>query len=164
MEDKIVEIARFYEPEKAQILESLLKSEGIKCYLRNEYTSQVMYPANMGGIRIELLESEVPRAMEILEANGYELPEEGEEAEELQAVSGWARHVPPSSPPRKADHRSFHPCSRIPGPGHLFRLACFIQLNKCKLWHAERLQIVKPYASLFCGAYFVTCCLYTAKR
>ena len=48
----------------------------------------------MGGIRIELLESEVPRAMEILEANGYELPEEGEEAEELQAVSGWARHVP----------------------------------------------------------------------
>ena len=86
MEDKIVEIARFYEPEKAQILESLLKSEGIKCYLRNEYTSQVMYPANMGGIRIELLESEVPRAMEILEAN--------EEAEEIQAVSGWARHVP----------------------------------------------------------------------
>ena len=94
MEDKIVEIARFYEPEAAQMIESLLKSEGIKCYLRNEYTSQVMYPANMGGIRIELLESEVPRAMEILEANGYELPEEDEEAEELQAVSGWARHVP----------------------------------------------------------------------
>lgn len=30
MEDKIVEIARFYEPEKAQILESLLKSEDRK--------------------------------------------------------------------------------------------------------------------------------------
>lgn len=41
MEDKIVEIARFYEPEAAQMIESLLKSEGIKCYLRNEYTSQV---------------------------------------------------------------------------------------------------------------------------
>ena len=79
MEDKIVEIARFYEPEEAQILESLLKSEGIKCYLRNEYTSQVMYPANMGGIRVELLESEVPRAMEIMEANGYEFPKEDEE-------------------------------------------------------------------------------------
>ena len=52
MEDKIVEIARFYEPEAAQMIESLLKSEGIKCYLRNEYTSQVMYPANMGGIRV----------------------------------------------------------------------------------------------------------------
>lgn len=94
MEDKIVEIARFYEPEEAQILESLLKSEGIKCYLRNEYTSQVMYPANMGGIRVELLESEVPRAMEIMEANGYEFPKEDEEVEQIQAVSGWARHIP----------------------------------------------------------------------
>ena len=94
MEDKIVEIARFYEPEAAQMIESLLKSGGIKCYLRNEYTSQVMYPANMGGIRIELLESEVPRAMEILEANGYEFPKEDEEAEQIQVVSGWTRHVP----------------------------------------------------------------------
>ena len=94
MEDKIVEIARFYEPEEAQILESLLKSEGIKCYLRNDYTSQVMYPANMGGIRVELLESEVPRAMEIMEANGYEFPKEDEEVEQIQAVSGWARHIP----------------------------------------------------------------------
>ena len=94
MEDKIVEIARFYEPEAAQMIASLLKSEGIKCYLRNEYTSQVMYPANMGGIRIELLESEVPRAMEILEVNGYEFPKEDEEAEQIQVVSGWTRHVP----------------------------------------------------------------------
>ena len=62
MEDKIVEIARFYEPEAAQMIESLLKSEGVNCYLRNEYTSRIQYPANVGGIRIELLESEVPRA------------------------------------------------------------------------------------------------------
>ena len=130
MEDKIVEIARFYEPEAAQMIESLLKSEGVNCYLRNEYTSRIQYPANVGGIRIELLESEVPRAKEILEANGYEF--------------------------RKTDHRSFYPCSRIPGLGHLLRLACFIQLNNCKLWHAERLQIVKPYVSLFCGVSFAT--------
>ena len=83
MEDKIVEIARFYEPEAAQMIESLLKSEGVNCY-----------PVNVGGIRIELLESEVPRAKEILEANGYEFPKEDEEDEQLQAVSGWVRHVP----------------------------------------------------------------------
>ena len=57
MEDKIVEIARFYEPEAAQMIESLLKSEGVNCYLRNEYTSRIQYPVNVGGIRIELLES-----------------------------------------------------------------------------------------------------------
>lgn len=156
MEDKIVEIARFYEPEAAQMIESLLKSEGVNCYLRNEYTSRIQYPVNVGGIRIELLESEVPRAKEILEANGYEFPKEDEEDEQLQAVSGWVRHVPPTSAPRKTDHRSFYPCSRIPGLGHLLRLACFIQLNNCKLWHAERLQIVKPYVSLFCGVSFAT--------
>ena len=92
--DKMVEIARFQSPAEAQTLIALLKSEGIECYLRNEYTSQVMYPANMGGIRVELLESEVPRAMEIMEANGYEFPKEDEEVEQIQAVSGWARHIP----------------------------------------------------------------------
>ena len=86
MEDKIVEIARFYEPEAAQMIESLLKSEGVNCYLRNEYTSRIQYPANVGGIRIELLESEVPRAKEILEANGYEFPKEDEEDEQLQII------------------------------------------------------------------------------
>ena len=30
----------------------------------------------------------------ILEANGYEFPKEDEEDEQLQAVSGWVRHVP----------------------------------------------------------------------
>lgn len=108
MEDKIVEIARFYEPEAAQMIESLLKSEGVNCYLRNEYTSRIQYPANVGGIRIELLESEVPRAKEILEANGYEFPKEDEEDEQLQAVSGWVRHVPfLRHLPSKTDHRSF---------------------------------------------------------
>ena len=92
--DKMVEIARFTRPQEAQVLESLLKSEGIECYLRNEYTTQVMYPANMGGVRVELLESEVAHAMEIMEANGYEFPEEDEEPEQIQAISGWARHIP----------------------------------------------------------------------
>lgn len=94
MEDKIVEIARFYEPVKARLLESLLKSEGVPCYLRNEYTSQVMYPVQMGGVRVELPESEVPHAMEVMAANGYEFPEEDEFPEAIQTVSGWTRYIP----------------------------------------------------------------------
>lgn len=94
MENKIVEIARFSKPEDAQILEALLRSEGIECYLRNEFTTQVLYPADMGGVRVELLESEVPHAMEVMEANGYEFPKEDEETEQIEAVSGWARHIP----------------------------------------------------------------------
>lgn len=89
-EDRIIEIARFYEPEKAQMLESLLKSEGINCYLRNEYSSQVMYPADMGGIRVELLESDAPRALAIMQANGYS----DEKADKAPAATGWGRHIP----------------------------------------------------------------------
>lgn len=94
MEDKIVEIARFPQLEDAQILESLLKSEGIDCYLRNVYSTQVMGIANMGGIRVELLESEVPHALEVMEANDYDIPREDEIPEQIQAVSGWTRHIP----------------------------------------------------------------------
>lgn len=60
MEDKIVEIARFYEPEAAQMIESLLKSEGIKCYLRNEYTSQVMYQPIWVAFALNCLKAKFP--------------------------------------------------------------------------------------------------------
>lgn len=158
MEDKIVEIARFYEPEAAQMIESLLKSEGVNCYLRNEYTSRIQYPANVGGIRIELLESEVPPCKGDSGSKRIRISERRRRgrAAPSRFRLGTPRSVPPTSAPRKTDHRSFYPCSRIPGLGHLLRLACFIQLNNCKLWHAERLQIVKPYVSLFCGVSFAT--------
>ena len=40
--DKMVEIARFQYPAEAQTLIALLRSEDIECYLRNEYSSQLM--------------------------------------------------------------------------------------------------------------------------
>ena len=60
MEDKIVEIARFYEPEAAQMIESLLEI-GRNQMLSEETNIRAGHvPSHMGGIRIELLESEVP--------------------------------------------------------------------------------------------------------
>lgn len=92
--DNMVEIARFELPNEAHALVALLKSEGVDCYVRNEYTTQVMGITNMGGVRVELLESQVERAMQVMEEFGYELPREDEQPEQLQAVSGWARHIP----------------------------------------------------------------------
>lgn len=93
--EKMVEIARFAFPADAQTLIALLKSEGIDCYLRNELTTQ-MYAGyiDMGGARVELLEGDVPRAMEIMLDNGYEIPHEDEQPEQIKAVSGWASHIP----------------------------------------------------------------------
>jgi hypothetical protein len=91
----MVEIARFQYPADAHTLIALLKSEGIECYLRNEYSSQVMAGGvDVGGARVELLESDASRALEIMEAGGFTLPEEDGEPEELLAVAGWASRVP----------------------------------------------------------------------
>lgn len=93
--DKMVEIARFQYPAEAQTLIALLKSEGIECYLRNEYTSQLYASyVDVGGARVEILESDVPEALEIMKVGGYDIPEEDEEAEQIQVVAGWVRHIP----------------------------------------------------------------------
>lgn len=93
--DKIVEIARFTYPAEAQPLMALLRSEGIECYLRNEYSTQVMAGyVDVGGARVEILESDVPRAMEIMQEGGYPIPGEDEQAEPVERVAGWARHIP----------------------------------------------------------------------
>ena len=81
--DKIVEIARFTYPADAQPLMALLRSEGIECYLRNELSSQIM----AGYV-------DVPRAMKIMEEGGYDLPREDEQAEPVEQVAGFARHIP----------------------------------------------------------------------
>lgn len=93
--DKMVEIARFQYPAEAQTLMALLKLEGIECYLRNEYSTQVMAGyVDVGGARVEILESNVPHALEVMEAGGYDIPTEDEEPEQIRAVAGWARHIP----------------------------------------------------------------------
>lgn len=93
--DKLVEIVRFTYPAEAQTLMALLRSEGIDCYLRNEITSQLYAGSvDVGGARVEIREEDVQRALEVMRTGGYEIPDEDEGAEQVQAVAGWTRHVP----------------------------------------------------------------------
>lgn len=94
--DKMVEIARFQYAAEARTLISLLESEGIDCYIRDEISSG-MLAGYLGGsvqARVETLESNVPRAMEIMEVGGYDLPDEDAYGEEIKTVAGWAGHIP----------------------------------------------------------------------
>ena len=138
--DKIVEIARFTYPADAQPLMALLRSEGIECYLRNELSSQIMAGyVDVGGARVEILESDVPRAMKIMEEGGYDLPREDEQAEPVEQVAGFARH--PFSTKislRETNHDPIRHHSCLFGFGDLLRIAYFLKLNKCNQWHAER--------------------------
>ena len=94
MEEKMVEIARFASLEEGQVLVSLLKSQGVNCYLRNETATKVMGPLNMQGVSVELLEGDVPHAMEIMQENGYEIPAEDELPGEFTNITSWTRHIP----------------------------------------------------------------------
>jgi hypothetical protein len=71
-EVKMVEIARFTYPLEASTLIALLESEAIDCYLRDEIISGIMGVIDVGGNRLEVLESDLPRALEIMKEGGYE--------------------------------------------------------------------------------------------
>lgn len=93
--DKLVEIARFTYPAEAQTLMALLRAVGIECFLRNEYSSQIMAGyVDIGGARVEIPESDVPLALEVMKKEGYDIPEEDEETAEILEIGGWARHIP----------------------------------------------------------------------
>lgn len=92
--DKIVEITRFTYPADAQILRSLLESEGIECYLKDELSNQILGSyVDIGGVKVEILEKDVPRALEIMEAGGFPV-ETNNEPEQLKALSSFSDRIP----------------------------------------------------------------------
>lgn len=91
--DKIVEIANFQQPEKAELLASLLRAEGIECYVRNEISSRVLRGYADIGARVEILDKDIPSALEIMKNAGYTLPDEEIEAPGKDET-GLVRHIP----------------------------------------------------------------------
>ncbi len=66
MYEKLVTIARFHFVGEAQIAKLTLVSKGIDCILADEFMSTYV-PIAMGGIRLQVRESDVERAEEILQ-------------------------------------------------------------------------------------------------
>ena len=92
--EKIIEIANFQQVERAELLASLLRSEGIDCYVRNEASTRAFGGLIDIGARVELLESDLPRALEIMNDCGYFQPED-EPAESLTCRhTGLAHRIP----------------------------------------------------------------------
>ena len=93
--DKMVDFARFQNQAEAFMLRSLLESEGIECYLKDEIINQ-MYGGfvDFGGIKVQVMEDQVPHAMDVMQANGYELPKEDEAIAPLAPMSGFVGKIP----------------------------------------------------------------------
>lgn len=92
--DKMVEIARFTYPAEAQTLRCLLESEGIQCYLKDELSSQILGSyVDIGGVKVEILEEDLPHALEVMKEGGYPIETE-DEPEQLKAISSFSERIP----------------------------------------------------------------------
>ncbi len=72
-EDRFVTILTFVYPHESGIPCSLLESEGIECFMRDEMTASVQpfYSNAIGGIKLQVRESDVQRAIEVLTEGGF---------------------------------------------------------------------------------------------
>ncbi|MDR2921409.1 MAG: DUF2007 domain-containing protein [Tannerella sp.] len=92
--DRIIEIANFQQPEKAELLASLLRSEGIECFMPNEVSSHVLRGYLDVGARVEIFEKDLTLALDVMKNAGYSLPGENMETEDEENDTALARRVP----------------------------------------------------------------------
>ena len=71
--DKLVTVATFVYPHEVGIPCSLLESEGIECFVCDDLTLNIVpfYSNAIGGIRLQVRESETQRATDILIEGGF---------------------------------------------------------------------------------------------
>ena len=86
MSENLVTIITFVFPHELGIPRSLLESEGIDCFVRDELTTSVhpFYSNAIGGIRLQVKESEAQRATEILVNGGFINKEENEDEKTIE--------------------------------------------------------------------------------
>ena len=70
---QLVTVVNFYYPHEVGVPRSLLESEGIECFVRDEFTIGVhpFYSNAIGGIKLQVRESDAQRAIEILKKGGF---------------------------------------------------------------------------------------------
>ena len=68
--DNLVTLKTFTYPSEVDVLRAQLESEGIECFVQDELTALV-YPFAVGGVRLQIRESDIDKAKEILKDGGY---------------------------------------------------------------------------------------------
>ncbi len=78
MEEKLITLA-IHTFEKAQMLKMILESEGIEVYIHN--VNQIQ-PVISAGVRVRIKESDLPRALQVIEENFLDRGEKRGDKEE----------------------------------------------------------------------------------
>jgi hypothetical protein len=71
--DNFITVLTFTYPSEALIVRGRLESEGITCFVQDELTTQVapFYSNALGGVKVQVMESDLQRAVKILKEAGY---------------------------------------------------------------------------------------------
>jgi ribosomal protein L37AE/L43A len=72
-ETGFVTVLTFTYPYEAAVIRGRLESEGIECFVRDEWTVQVQpfYSHAIGGVKLQVGKNDLPQTMEILKEAGY---------------------------------------------------------------------------------------------
>ena len=92
-EERMVTLVCLQSNALAEELQRMLAETGITAYLRNEYTNRIIGPmCDVGGVRIELAESDLEAARIVLAESGLPLVEP--EQTPVGRISRWADNLP----------------------------------------------------------------------
>ena len=92
-EERMVTLVCLQSNALAEELQRMLAETGITAYLRNEYTNRIIGPmCDVGGVRIELAESDLEAARIVLAQSGLPLAEP--EQTPVGRISRWADNLP----------------------------------------------------------------------
>lgn len=92
-EERMVTLVCLQSNAWAEELQRMLAETGITAYLRNEYTNRIIGPmCDVGGVRIELAESDLEAARIVLAESGLPLAEP--EQTPVGRISRWADNLP----------------------------------------------------------------------
>jgi len=125
MSDELVTIAKFFSLGEAKLAQGKLSSEGISAFVCDEHTHAINWHmgAAFGGIRLQVPDSQLVRALEVLEGFQPEESDEEEETEEVPCcpecesleireivgtnpgqISLWSAAIPFPEPPTQTTH------------------------------------------------------------
>lgn len=73
MSSRLITIAVFAVAFQAQLLKGRLEADGIPCFIKDEHTVHVNPMLNnaLGGIKLQVMEEDVPMAVNLLRYSGY---------------------------------------------------------------------------------------------
>jgi hypothetical protein len=91
-----ITIKTFTLPAEVAVIRTRLESEGIECFVMNEFTAQVnpLFSNAVGGVQLQVKEQDVENAMAILKEVGYYTEEEAKPSKTLMKLDKITLKIP----------------------------------------------------------------------